>query len=170
MSHAIEILQRTPAVLKDLLWDISPEWAGADEGPETWNPYYVIGHLIHGEKTDWPERLRKILDESEDKHFRPFDRFAQFEESKGKSLNMLLNDFEQLRLNNLKLLEKWNISGEDLQLTGIHPTFGTVTLSQLMSAWVVHDLDHIFQISRVMAKQYREAAGPWIQYLRIIRD
>lgn len=169
IKKGIEILERTPLVLQALLSGISEEWIVPNEGEKTWSPYDIMGHLIHGENTDWMERLEIILGEGNNKEFRPFDRFAQFEESKGKSINELLQEFENLRKNNLELLTSKNISEKDLQKIGIHPSFGEVTLSQLLATWVAHDLNHIAQISRVMAKQYKDAVGPWVEYLRILQ-
>jgi hypothetical protein len=141
-----------------------------NEGGETWSVFDVVGHLIHGEKTDWMVRIEIIISDSSNKEFKPFDRFAQFQESKGKSFEQLLNEFKSLREMNIKKLEGLNLKESDFIKTGIHPKFGAVTLSQLISAWVIHDLGHISQISRVMAKQYKEQAGPWIEYLRILQQ
>lgn len=164
---SIEVLSRTPDVLEKLLSGLSDEWLYTNEGGESWSPYDIAGHLVHGEKTDWPERTQIIL-YAEDKHFRPFDRTAMFEESKGKSINDLLSEFRTLRLKNIEELKSYKLDDDKLNLKGIHPSFGDVTLSQLLSTWVVHDLSHIAQISRVMAKQYKEAAGPWIEYIPIL--
>jgi FMN phosphatase YigB (HAD superfamily) len=168
INDAIGILQRTPAVLRELLKDQSDEWTKNNEGPDTWSPYDVIGHLIHGEHTDWPERMLIILSDKPDKTFKPFDRFAQFRESEGQSLEELLEAFAKLREKNLELLKVQNITEEKLQRKGMHPVFGEVTLSQLLSTWVAHDLNHLSQISRVMASQYAEAVGPWIEYLPVL--
>jgi DinB superfamily len=130
----------------------------------------VIGHLIHGDKTDWLLRVELILSDNTNKAFATFDRFAQFENSKGKNLAQLLQEFTILRQQCTEQLRKLNISTEELLKTGIHPQFGEVTLSQLLSTWVVHDLDHIAQIARVMAKQYKEEVGPWIEYLKVLRS
>jgi hypothetical protein len=170
VNKSIEILERTPAVLTGMLDGISEEWTTNNEGPDTWSAYDVIGHLIHGELTDWLPRAELILSDSDDKRFPPFDRFAQFEKSKGKSLAQLLTEFKEIRELNIQKLKKLNISPDDLHKTGIHLAFGDVTLSQLLSCWVVHDLNHIAQISRVMAKQYKAEVGPWIEYLRILRQ
>lgn len=161
------ILERTPGVLSQLLKDLPKDWTHQNEGPETWSPFDVVGHLIHGEKTDWIPRTKIILYE-EDKHFIPFDRFAQFEESKGKTLESLLSEFEALRIDNLQELRKLNLQPSDLEKEGIHPEFGAVTLRQLLAAWTTHDLGHIVQISRVMAKQYKQEAGPWPKYLAVL--
>lgn len=169
LSKSVAILKRTPTLLSSLLNDLPEDWIKKNEGKDTWSPYDVIGHLVHGEKTDWISRAKIILSEEEDRSFKPFDRFAQFEESKGKSINQLLDEFRVLRETNLIELESLNISDKDLQLNGMHPEFGTVTLEQLLSTWVVHDLGHIAQISRVMAKQYEDEVGPWKTYLGILK-
>jgi hypothetical protein len=170
IDQSIEILQRTPLVLSCLLKGISEEWTMHNEGGETWSPYDVIGHLIHGEKTDWLPRAELILSADREKQFAPFDRFAQFEDSKGKNLAQLLHEFKQLRDANIQRLYALNIGYDDLDKTGIHPAFGKVTLSQLLATWVVHDLDHICQATRVMAKQYQEEVGPWIAFLKILNQ
>jgi len=168
LTNSIEILERTPSVLTSLLSGINNEWIQSNEGEETWSPFDVLGHLIHGEKTDWMARLEIILSDSTAKTFTPFDRFAQFEESKGKTIQQLLINFEQFRKQNLTLLKSKNITEQDLQRTGIHPAFGTVTLEHLLATWVAHDLGHIAQICRVMAKQYKNDVGPWREYLPIM--
>lgn len=168
LSKSIEILDRAPQVLTTFLTGLSDEWIHNNEGEETWSPYDVIGHLIHGEKTDWLVRVNLILSDKEDKTFAPFDRFAQFEESKGKSISELLNEFKELRAKNLSELKSKNITPGDLGKTGIHPTFGNVTLEQLLSTWVAHDLGHIAQIARVMAKQYKDEVGPWREFLPVL--
>lgn len=170
LSKSIEILQRTPDVLKTLLTNISEDWVMHNEGGDSWSPYNIVGHLIHGEREDWIQRARKILGIAADKKFTPFGRFAHFNESKDKSLHELLNEFKARRMENLKILISFNIDDEKLKMTGVHPEFGTVTLSQLLSTWTVHDLIHIAQITRVMAKQYKEAIGPWIEYFRVMKD
>lgn len=168
IKKAKEILERTPTVLTNLLSGLSEEWTYQNEGPDTWSPYDVIGHLIHGENTDWIPRAQVILSESNDKNFVPFDRFAQFEKSKGKSTNDLLAEFTSLRKNNLQVLDSMDINEDNLKKTGVHPEFGAITLKQLLSCWVAHDLGHIVQISRVMAKQYKEEVGPWTKYLKVL--
>jgi uncharacterized damage-inducible protein DinB len=170
IPKSIEILERTPGTLIHMLDGISEDWTTNNEGEETWSAYDVIGHLIHGDRTDWLRRAELILSDNIEKKFIPFDRFAQFEESKGKSLNQLLMEFKEIRKINVDKLLELNISENDLTKTGIHPSFGEVTLSQLLSCWVVHDLDHISQVSRVMAKQYKTEVGPWIEYLKILRQ
>lgn len=170
INKSIEILERTPHVLILLTNKLSADWTMNNEGGETWSVFDVMGHLIHGEKTDWIPRIEIILSTGAQKEFEPFDRFAQFEESKGKSLEQLLSEFLTAREWSLKKLKGFNLTKDDFNKTGIHPKFGAVTLSQLMAAWVVHDLDHISQISRVMAKQYKEPSGPWVEYMKILRQ
>jgi len=169
LTKSIEILERTPRVLEAMLTDLSQGWIINNEGPETWSPYDVLGHLIHGEKTDWVPRMEIILSQKGDCAFVPFDRFAQFEESKGKTMNQLLDEFKTLRKINVEKLRSKNLSEIDLTLEGKHPAFGAVTLHQLLSTWVVHDLNHISQIARVMAKQYTTDVGPWYEYLGILK-
>ncbi|OJJ21500.1 hypothetical protein BKI52_13220 [marine bacterium AO1-C] len=169
LDKTLEILERTPQVLKTLLQNLPTEWTHHNEGENTWSPFDVIGHLIHGEKTDWVVRAQVILSNSDDKTFAPFDRFAQFEASKGKTLEELLETFAQLRSENLTKLRAMNISESDLQKEGTHPALGKATLKQLLSTWTVHDLGHIAQISRVMAKQYASEVGVWSEYLGILK-
>jgi hypothetical protein len=152
-----------------MLQGISAGWTTPNEGEATWSVYDIVGHLIHGEKTDWIPRAEIILSEKPDKTFEPFDRFAQFETGPAKSLQELLDEFKSLRARSLSTLRSKNIQASDLSATGIHPAFGTVHLSQLLATWVVHDLNHIAQIARVMAFQYKEAVGPWKAYLGILK-
>lgn len=152
-----------------MLHQISEDWTYQNEGPDTWSVFDVVGHLLHGEKTDWIPRATLILSDRADKTFEPFDRFAQYETSKGKNIQMLLEEFRDARKESLAELRRLNISDADLQKTGIHPTFGEVTLAQLLSTWVVHDLNHVSQIARIMAKQYKEEVGPWTAFLRILQ-
>lgn len=168
LDQAKDILRRTPATLNALLTDLPNNWVLSNEGPETWSPYDVVGHLIEGEETDWIPRARIILEQGEARPFDKFDRIAMFEKSKGKSLLELLAEFEKLRGESLRQLDEMKLTPELLQKQGTHPALGVVTLSQLLSAWVVHDLGHIRQIVRVMAKQYRDAIGPWTEYLTIV--
>jgi hypothetical protein len=167
-SAAIAVLERTPHVLRAMLSGLPAVWIDATEGPETWSPYAILGHLIHGERTDWIPRARIILSQGSDRHFPFFDRFAQFRESEGKSLDDLLDEFARLRSESLATLSAWNLTDAQLALEGIHPEFGSVTLRQLLATWVAHDLGHIAQTARVMAKQYREAVGPWRAYLPVL--
>lgn len=170
-GQAIEILERTPVVLENLLGGkLSAEWVKNNEGDETWSPFDIVGHLVHGERTDWPQRILKITDPNQDNKFEPFDRFAQFRDSIGKSMPQLLDEFAELREKNLELLKELNITDTDLDKKGIHPSFGEVTLRELLSTWVAHDLNHLAQIARVMAKQYIDEVGPWKEYLRILKS
>ncbi len=167
LNKSIEILERTPLVVELMLNGLSEEWIKNNEGPETWSPYDILGHLIYGERTDWIPRMEIIL--SGKVAFEPFDRLAQFKESKGKTLRQLLDEFKTLRKQNIERLRSKNLTQDDFVLKGKHPAFGPVTLSQLLSTWVVHDLNHISQLSRVMAKQYKTEVGPWVEYLGILR-
>ncbi len=168
LAKSIQILERTPAVLETLLEGISGDWIMNNEGEETWSPYDIVGHLIHGEHTDWIPRAEIILKEGGDKKFTPFDRFAQFQESEGKNLQQLLKEFREIRSRNLEKLKRFHLTEENLDKKGIHPELGDVTLRQLLSTWTVHDLTHLSQITRVMAKQYKTAIGPWIKYFRVL--
>ena len=168
VEKSIEILERTPEVLETMLQNVSADWTENNEGGETWSVFDVLGHLVHGEKTDWIARMEIILSDAPDKNFAPFDRFAQFEDSKGKTLRELLKEFKGLRKKNVDVLRSKKLTTENLEQKGVHPAFGEVTLRQLLATWTVHDLDHISQISRVMAKQYKEDVGPWTQYLKIL--
>ncbi len=168
LEKSIEILERTSNILKAMVQNLSADWIYANEGGETWSIFEVIVHFVHSEKTNWIPRIEIILSEKSDKGFPPFDRFAEFEASKNKSLAELLEEFETLRRKNLDVLRAKNISGKDLESIGIHPSFGEVTLSQLLATWTVHDLDHLSQITRIIAKQYKTAVGPWVEYLKIL--
>lgn len=167
-ERTYEILDRTPAILRTILSDLHDNWTMENEGPDTFSPFDVVGHLIHGEKTDWPTRTKLILEYGITKPFVPYDRFAMYEESKGKNLGQLLDEFERLRKDNMQWLRSLPLTEADLDKKGLHPTFGEVTLRQLLSTWVVHDLTHISQITRVMAKQYKAAIGPWVAFFRIM--
>lgn len=168
LEYVRDILRRTPSTLNLLLQDLPAPWLMANEGPDTWSPYDVVGHLIHGEETDWIPRAKMILEDGESRPFTPFNREAMFEKSKGKSINELLNTFAQLRTESLRQLEELNVTPELLDKRGLHPELGPVTLSQLLATWVVHDLGHIGQIVRVMSKQYADAVGPWKAYLPVL--
>jgi DinB superfamily len=168
LDNGIAILRRTPRTLDYLLRDLPDDWIVHNEGPETWSPFDVIGHLIHGEETDWIPRAKIILAHGEDRAFEPFDRFAMFEESRGKSMSELLDTFTQLRESNLQELDEINLTPATLEKQGRHPELGLVTLRQLLATWVVHDLGHVAQVVRVMAKQYRGEVGPWQQYLPVL--
>jgi hypothetical protein len=168
LSQGTELLKRTPHTLSALLANLSDPWVTQNEGPETWSPFDVIGHLIHAEETDWIPRVRTILEHGESRAFEPFDRFAMIERSKGKTMHQLLEIFQQMRSQSLGELQRMNITPALLEKKGKHPEFGPVSLSQLLATWVVHDLGHIAQISRVMSKQYGEAVGPWQAYLPVL--
>jgi hypothetical protein len=168
-DEAIDLLARTPELLKTLLTGLSDNWVIKNEGSETWSPYDVVGHLIHGERTDWITRAKVILSCGESQPFEPFDRFAQFEVSKGKTVEELLDQFAALRNENIKTLRELNLTESDLEKIGKHPELGKVTLGELLATWVVHDLNHISQIARTMAKQYETEVGPWKAYLSILK-
>jgi hypothetical protein len=170
LSHGIAVLERTPSTLRALLSGLSPDWTDATEGPDTWSPFVIVGHLIHGERTDWIPRARIILAQGANRRFTPYDRFAQFRDSEGQSLEGLLDEFATLRAANLATLQEWRLDDARLSLEGEHPALGAVSLSQLLATWVAHDLGHIVQISRVMAKQYRDAIGPWREYLSVMGE
>jgi hypothetical protein len=163
------LLERTPAALRALLGGLPDRWVAATEGPGTWSPYDVVGHLIHADRTDWIPRARHIL-AGESRPFDPFDREAQFAQSRGASLSELLDRFDAGRRESLAALREMRLTATDLARTGRHPELGTVTLGQLLSTWTVHDLDHLGQIARTMAKVYRTAVGPWKAYLSILGD
>ena len=168
LTTATAVLERTPHTLRALLAGLGSDWTDATEGPETWSPYVIVGHLVHGERTDWIPRARLVLAQGPERLFAPYDRFAQFHESLGKSLIELLDEFARLRAENLAALADWGLTNAHLALEGQHPVFGTVTLRQLLATWVAHDLGHLAQTARVMAKQYRDAVGPWRAYLPIL--
>jgi hypothetical protein len=168
LQHGIAVLERTPRVLDALLSTLPEGWTAGNEGGETWSPFDVVGHLIDGELTDWMARLRIVLSTGPHRRFEPFDRFAHIERNKGRSLPELLLEFGRLREKNLNELRALELTAADLQRTGEHPAFGSVTLEQLLATWVAHDLGHIAQVTRVMARQYREAVGPWEAYLPVL--
>jgi hypothetical protein len=168
LTDGLAVLERTPNTLRAMLAGQGPQWIDGTEGPDTWSPYIIVGHLVHGERTDWIPRAKIILAQGDDRRFTPFDRFAQLEESKGKSLGVLLDELSDLRSENLSILKGWNLTEDQLGLHGEHPELGTVTLRQLLATWVGHDLGHIAQAARVMAKQYRDAVGPWRAYLPVM--
>jgi hypothetical protein len=168
LTLGIAVLERTPPTLRAFLRGLGPAWTDATEGPETWSPYAIVGHLIHGERTDWVPRAQLILAQGANRRFTPFDRVAPFRESQSESLDELLDEFARLRAANLTTLAGWRLTDTELALEGEHPEFGVVTLRQLLATWVVHDLGHLAQTARVMAKQYSEAIGPWRAYLPIV--
>ena len=168
LATGIAVLERTPHVLEALLSGLPEAWTTGNEGPETWSPVDVVGLLIDGELADWMTRVHLILGPGPDHRFEPFDRFRHMSRNQGRTLPDLLAEFRQMRERNLNELRGLNVSAPHLALTGEHPAFGSVTLEQLLSTWVAHDLGHIAQITRVMAKQYREAVGPWEAYLPVL--
>lgn len=168
LSDAIPVLERTPATFRALLSGLPDAWIAADEGPDTFSPFDNVGHLIHGERTDWIPRAQIILAQGANRRFEPYDRFAQKGESEGKRLRELLDDFAALRAANLVTLRSWKLTDRELALTGEHPALGTVTLRQLLATWVAHDLGHVAQTARVMAKRYGEVVGPWREYLPVL--
>jgi hypothetical protein len=168
LQETIVLLSRTPSSLNALLRDLPQSWTLGREGPKTWSPFDIVGHLIHGERTDWMPRVRMILEQGESRAFDPFDRLAQERESLGKSLPQLLDEFAQLRSENLDALRSMNLQPEDFSRRGRHPALGVVTLSELLATWAVHDLTHLHQLSRVMAYQYKEVVGRWSAYLGVL--
>ena len=168
LNEATAVLARTPATLDAMLRGLPDGWIQAHEGGETWSPFDVIGHLIQGEQTDWVPRARIILEHGEARTFDKFDRFAQFELSRGRTLDSLLDEFATLRRTSLRDLAALDLADADLERRGTHPVFGCVTLGQLLATWVAHDLDHVIQVARVMGRQYSDAVGPWRAYLRVI--
>lgn len=169
MNETISLLTRTPAVLDALLRGLPEIWTQRNEGPDTWSAYDVVGHLIHGEQTDWIPRTKRILESGESKPFDKFDRLAQFRDSAGKSLPQLLDEFAAARADSLRQLEAQHLKPEDLERRGMHPALGVVTLGNLLSTWAAHDLTHLHQISRIMAHQYREAVGPWTRFMGVMQ-
>lgn len=168
LDHTLTLLSRTPATLNALLRDQPEIWTLCNEGESTWSPFTVVGHLISGERTDWIPRARMILQFGDSKTFEPFNREGHVHETQSKSLPELLDDFSRLRGENLAELRAWKLKPADLDKRGLHPSLGPVTLSQLLATWAAHDLTHLHQISRTMAHQYREAVGPWSQYLGVM--
>lgn len=169
LEKSIELLRQTPYSLRRMLEDLSPDWTESNGDPEDWGVYDIVGHLIHGEETDWIPRAEIILAQGENRTFVPFDRVAQFGVSRFRSLDDLLTEFSHARNANLEKLASWELSPEQLALTGVHPELGEVTLEQLLSTWVVHDLNHIAQIAKKMAAKYKENVGPWKAYLSILQ-
>ncbi len=170
LENAIAILERTPDTLWALLNDLPDEWIFCTEGDDEWTPFDVIGHLVHGEKTDWIPRVKIILEHSDSVAFKTFDRFAMFEESKGKSLDQLLDEFSKLREQSIDTLQAMNLQPSDFERKGKHPQLGEVNLGQLIATWVTHDLNHIHQIVKTMARQYTNDVGAWREYLNILDD
>lgn len=168
IDEALQILERTPAVLRECLDGLSESWVEHNEGGDTFSPRDVLGHLIHGEKTDWIPRLRQIMEGRGDRPFEPFDRFAMRKEASQPSVSEMLEEFASLRNENLNTMRAMNLSAADMERTGVHPDIGVVTVRQLLATWTAHDLAHLAQIARTMAKQYADAVGPWRGHLRVM--
>ncbi|MBL0937828.1 MAG: DinB family protein [Gemmatimonadaceae bacterium] len=168
LAQGVAVLERTPAVLDMWLRDLPEPWVHGTEGLDTWSPHQVVGHLLHGERTDWMTRIRIIVEQAGDRHFAPFDREAMLRDHADTPTNELLRAFREARADNLALLSAYGIRPSHFSLTGVHPRFGDVTLGQLLATWVAHDLSHLTQISRTMAKQYRDAVGPWREFLSVM--
>jgi hypothetical protein len=170
LVSAIDVLRRTPATLRALLQNVSTGWARGAEGPDTFSPFDNVGHLIDGEETDWMPRARLILAQGKTRRFEPYDRLRHRARNAKRTLDSLLDEFAKLLAENLRVLESWKLSDAQLDLPGEHPSLGSVTLRQLLATWVVHDLGHIAQVARVMAKQYRPEVGPWVPFLPVLTD
>jgi hypothetical protein len=170
LELATQVLARTPATVQALMGGLPEAWTREGEGPDTFSPFDVVGHLIDGEETDWIPRARIILAQGPDPRFEPYDRFRHRTRNVGRTPDSLLAEFTQLRAANLELLRSWRLTPASLGLPGVHPVFGRVTLRELLGAWVVHDLGHLAQVARVMAKQYRDAVGPWVPFMPVLTD
>ncbi len=169
LSQAVEVLERTPRVLREMLSGLNGAWTHSNYGEDTFSPFDVLGHLIHGEKADWIARTRIILEHGPARPFDRYDRYAQFEASRGKTVDDLLDEFERLRAANLKALADLRLTPPQLALKGTHPSLGAVTLGNLLATWVAHDMNHVAQIAKCMATQYAEAVGPWREYLGVLK-
>lgn len=165
-----ESLASIPAVLDVWLRGLPEEWTRCDEGPDTWSAFDVVGHLIHGEDTDWIPRVKWILEHGDAAAFPPFDRFAQKKRFSGRSLPGLLDEFADKRKKSLAALRALDLGDAELARGGLHPELGRVTVRELLATWVAHDLTHVTQIARVMAKRVGDQVGPWREYLRVLRD
>ena len=170
LASSLDILRRTPATLRALLEGAGDGWTRGNEGPDTFSPFDVVGHLIDGEETDWMPRARVILSRNPEAAFTPYDRFRHYQRNRGRSLPSLLDELARLRAGNLEALAAWNLGDAELDLRAMHPSLGAVTLRQLLATWVAHDLGHVAQVARVMAKQYRDEVGPWVEYLPVLTD
>jgi hypothetical protein len=168
LAEAVAVLERTPRVLREFLGGLPAAWLHGTEGPDSWSPHEIVAHFIGGEETDWIVRARIILVQGPNRRFEPFDRVAAINRLNGRQLPELLQLFADLRARNLAELASWRLTSEQLQLAGEHPEFGRVTLEQLLATWVVHDLGHLAQTARVMARQYRAEVGPWQAYLPVL--
>ena len=169
LEKATEVLGRTPAVVRSMVSGLSDDWTASSELKDVWGVFDVVGHLIHADETDWIPRAEVILAQGEDRDFPPFDRFGQFEKSRGKTLSELLDEFDAIRKECIATVRGWELTDEKLELRGVHPEFGEVSLRRLLATWVVHDLTHIRQIATIMAKKYEDAVGPWKAYLSILQ-
>ena len=169
LEKGIEVLQNTPGVVRSMVNGLSDDWTASSGRQDDWGVFDVVGHLIHADETDWIPRAEVILAQGDDRNFPPFDRFGQFEKARGKTLGLLLDEFEEVRRECLATLRGWNLTDEQLELRGLHPEFGEVSLRQLLATWVVHDLTHIRQIATVTARKYEDAVGPWKAYLSILK-
>ena len=169
LDQAIEILSRTPSVLKSMLSGLSKPWVHNNYGEKTFSPFDVVGHLIHGERTDWMARAEIILEHGESQAFEPFDRYAMYQASRGKTIGELLDSFESLRRQNIEKLKTLALTPQPFSGRGTHPELGPVTMRELLAMWVVHDLNHIAQIAKAMAFQYRDNVGPWLEYASILK-
>jgi len=170
VGASIAVLERTPATLRALLDGLPEGWTQGNEGPDTFSPFDVVGHLIDGEETDWIPRARILLARQPDGRFSPYDRFRHRTRNAGRSLTSLLEELDRLRGDNVSLLRSWRLTDTELNLQAQHPTLGAVSLRQLIATWVAHDLGHLAQVARVMAKQYRAEVGPWIRFLPVLTD
>ena len=168
LERSIEVLSSTPAAVRALLGDLSGDWTASKGDRDNWEPFDIIGHYIYAEEADWIPRAKVILAQADDRTFPPFDRYGQFARPNGESLADRLDEFARIRNENIEILRSWELVDEELELKGIHPQFGEVSLRELIATWVVHDLTHLRQISTVMAKRYDEAVGPWKEYLSIL--
>lgn len=169
LKKSIELLERSPETYEALLSNLKNDWNKINEGQDTWSAYNIVGHLIHGEKTDWIPRAEIILTK-ENKKFEPYDRFAQEKLYSTQTFEELINEFKELRVRNVDKLKSWNLTEQDLDKQGMHPDLGLVTLKQLISTWTIHDMIHFNQISRVIVKHYADDIGPWKKYVRLLND
>ena len=168
LGEGLQVLERTPAVLDAWFRGLDDAWLEADEGPETFSPRDVLGHLIHGERTDWMPRIRLMREFADTRPFEPFDRTGFRDDLRGNAVPDLLDEFACLRADNLAELVSLDLVDADFQTRGLHPALGSVTVGQLLATWVTHDLNHLGQIARVMARRQTDAVGPWREYLGIL--
>lgn len=168
VEQCLLVLTRTPGTFEAMLGGMPEAWTNIDEGPGTWSPYAVMGHLAHAERVDWIPRLKIILEHGQSRPFQPFDREAMFRESVGKTMADLLAEFRELRAENLERLRALRLGPAELARTGMHPAFGAVTARQLLATWTAHDMGHVVQVSRTLAKNLKTDVGPWVQYLSVM--